>query len=598
MDTFNKEREQESEEQRTHKVVLGSMEVAALYPSLDSKEDAHTAGQLVKKHSCLRTSFCWLEGARFLALSLKPAEIQQLGLQHVVHTRKHQGGAAPGLTTLETATPLHHTILEQSSKLNPPEALASEEEKKDILAAVVSKAIQIAMSEHVYHFNGTVYRQEKGGPMGNTLSGELARSTMLRWDQALLDILKKHTIIDNKMYKRYVDDQLGAYRELQPGVRWNQETNSLDIDENQVEPDKLLPGDQRTMAIVRQLANTINKRIVMVEDFPSKHQGGKMPVLDLQCWVEENGYLRWEHYSKPMSNPLLPLNISALPARMRRTTQIQEGMRIMRNCHQDLDWSIVAEHLSELMKRLQMSGYPHRYRESILKSVLAGHETKRARAAAPGGRPLHRSDEYHRDERAKIKARQGKLWYRRGGFDTVLFVPPTPGSILANKLKKMEEDTAPRRSWRFRVIETGGRTIKSQLQTPNPASPSHCGAEDCLPCITDKFGICGVNNVTYQISCTKCGTELGVHGEIMDTKVHHYIGETSRNLRTRSREHLRLLRNKDPKSALWKHNSIHHEASNEYNFTMTILQRHKDPLTRQIAEGVHKNSSARHPYEF
>ena len=409
MDTFNKEREQESEEQRTHKVVLGSMDVAALYPSLDSKEDAHTAGQLVRKHSCLMTSFCWLEGARFLALSLKPAEIQQLGLQHVVHTRKHQGGAALGLTTLETATPLHHTILEQSSKLNPPEALASEEEKKDILAAVVSKAIQIAMSEHVYHFNGTVYRQEKGGPMGNTLSGELARSTMLRWDQALLDILKKHTIIDNKMYKRYVDDQLGAYRELQPGVRWNQETNSLDIDENQVEPDKLLPGDQRTMAIVRQLANTINKRIVMVEDFPSKHQGGKMPVLDLQCWVEENGYLRWEHYSKPMSNPLLPLNISALPARMRRTTQIQEGMKIMRNWHQDLDWSIVAEHLSELMKRLQMSGYPPRYRESILKSVLAGHETKRARAAAPGGRPLHRSDEYHRDERAKIKARQGKL---------------------------------------------------------------------------------------------------------------------------------------------------------------------------------------------
>ena len=83
------------------------------------------------------------------------------------------------------------------------------------------------------------------------------------------------------------------------------------------------------MAIVRQLANTLMDRIVMVEDCPSNHKNGMMPVLDLQVWIDpENNKIRWQHYRKPVSNPLLTLKISALPDKIKRCTHAQEGIRI------------------------------------------------------------------------------------------------------------------------------------------------------------------------------------------------------------------------------------------------------------------------------
>ena len=292
-----------------------------------------------------------------------------------------------------------------------------------------------------------------------------------------------------------MDDHLGIYQP--PGTRWVPNMSALFLDPTKVEEDSDIPMDVRTMKLVRALANSINPRIRMVEDCPSLHSSLKMPVLDLQVWTDESGFLQWEHFRKPMVNPLLPLAISALPAKVRRTTHTQEGIHILRNCSETLDWAIPAAHLTDLMRCLQRSGYDHKYRISILSAALTGFRKQQTAAAQPGGRPLHRPDTWQKEERAKRKTAAKTSWYRAGGYSSVLFVPPTPGSKLADSICTMELRTRSRRDWAFRVVEQGGKTLKQQLQTLNPAPPTHCGAQTACPaCQTTWASATGTTSAT------------------------------------------------------------------------------------------------------
>ena len=211
----------------------------------------------------------------------------------------------------------------------------------------------------------------------------------------------------------------------------------------------------------------------------------------------------------------------------------------------------------------------------------------------PQGRPLHRPDRYMKEARAASKATQKSTWYRAGGYSTVLFVPPTPGSSLANQIKTMEENTRQRRDWSFRVVELGGRSLKTQLQTPNPGKPASCGAGDCLPCLSNNLGSCGKTNICYKISCTWC--LQGIQdpptpgSQVQDQQPQHqvYIGESSRSMRVRSSGHVRLFLKKDKSSPLWKHSTLFHRGSLDLGmFNMKMATSHRDPLSRQVTEGV------------
>ena len=49
----------------------------------------------------------------------------------------------------------------------------------------------------------------------------------------------------------------------------------------------LIPGDRRTMEIVRDIVNSIHPSIQFEVDYPSKYEDGKMSLLDLKVWVQE-----------------------------------------------------------------------------------------------------------------------------------------------------------------------------------------------------------------------------------------------------------------------------------------------------------------------
>ena len=80
-----------------------------------------------------------------------------------------------------------------------------------------------------------------------------------------------------------------------------------------------------------------------------------MLALDTQIWVE-NGRILYEHYRKPMANPLVMMECSAMPTKVKRTTLTQEVVRILRNISKELPEETATKHLSEFSSRMKASG--------------------------------------------------------------------------------------------------------------------------------------------------------------------------------------------------------------------------------------------------
>ena len=72
-------------------------------------------------------------------------------------------------------------------------------------------------------------------------------------------------------------------------------------------------------------------------------------------------------------------------------------------------------------------------------------------------------------------------WSSRGGHIAPIFVPPTPNSELATSLRAIADSEAEA-GVLFKIVETGGLSMKSVLQKSNPLETMGCDSQDCLPC--------------------------------------------------------------------------------------------------------------------
>ena len=159
-------------------------------------------------------------------------------------------------------------------------------------------------------------------------------------------------------------------------------------------------------------------------------------------------------------------------------------------------------------------------------------------------------------------------WYKRGGNEAVIFVPVTPNSQLQRKCQK----EIKRQGFKIKVVEKAGIAIKRLLQRSDPCKPRQCEREDCLVCRTDGKGPCDRQSVTYEIKCTECNNI--------------YVGETSRSVYTRGKEHEMSLSDKEERSALWKHcKEKHNNEVQRFQMNVTGLYSN-DAMLRQISEGV------------
>ena len=88
------------------------------------------------------------------------------------------------------------------------------------------------------------------------------------------------------MLKIYIDDENIACEAFPPGSRLI--NGKIVIVEEEIENDRLIPGDKRTAAILLEISNSISDFIKLTADYPSKNENGWMPILDLQVKTVNN----------------------------------------------------------------------------------------------------------------------------------------------------------------------------------------------------------------------------------------------------------------------------------------------------------------------
>ena len=104
-------------------------------------------------------------------------------------------------------------------------------------------------------------------------------------------------------------------------------------------------------------------------DVPSLHDNCRLPVLDLEVWIDDQNRCLYSFYSKDISTPYTILFNSAVPVSTKRTTMLQEGIRRWVNTSSLVPEEELKCTLSRYMNKLRVSGYDLKYRLEVLKGI-------------------------------------------------------------------------------------------------------------------------------------------------------------------------------------------------------------------------------------
>ena len=175
-------------------------------------------------------------------------------------------------------------------------------QKKRMVACMIKEVIRLVMSKHFYSFNNGLFRQTDGAGIGNAASEKLGKLLLKRFNRQSMKALKKNKV-EVDTYGRFVDDVMTALASLDPGVRFVE--GKLTFSQDCVEEESELPGDVNTFSELVKIADSIYKCVQFTSECPSSHEEGKVPVLDLQLFVGEEGTRLHEFYEKPVTCPFV-----------------------------------------------------------------------------------------------------------------------------------------------------------------------------------------------------------------------------------------------------------------------------------------------------
>ena len=147
------------------------------------------------------------------------------------------------------------------------------------------------------------------------------------------------------------------------------------------------------------------------------------------------------------------------------------------------------------------------------------------------------------------------------------------------------------------VVERSGTPLKLMFPLTKIGGGKECGRPDCRTCTQEtrgeKLPPCTKRNVLYENICLVCNPDVL---EDKDSKkkgwsppLHPpsvYIGESSRSLYERGKEHWRSYRTKAEDSHIYKHQMLHHGGQEDPKLHLRPIKFLGTARTRQLCEAV------------
>ena len=383
-----------NESENLTKSIVGSMDVTALYPSIDVDFAVDKCIQLIDESDMEFINIDTDELGSFLMMTNNKEELQTKDLLKYCPARITKRGRAPKLTASGVANNKEKRWTGWTKSDIKPGSL----EIKKLVTLALRTSLLVTMKNHICQIDNNVYKQTQGGEIDVGIAGDVATLFMVWWDRELKNRLRRQSI-KVQLYKRYVDDTNLVVKTV---PRANEQ-----------------PNDKLTMETIQKVANEIHPSISVTIDFPTNHVNNKMPVLDLELWigmVEVDGSMKhqilFSHYMKPMANKYLINNRSALSATMKNKVLVADLVRIMRNVSLQCPESERQKHIQHFIKRMQFSGYHQRERVKVYNEAKRRFE-KIIERDRKGECPMYRRKFWERRQREQEKINKKRTWYTK-----------------------------------------------------------------------------------------------------------------------------------------------------------------------------------------
>ena len=147
------------------------------------------------------------------------------------------------------------------------------------------------------------------------------------------------------------------------------------------------------------------------------------------------------------------------------------------------------------------------------------------------------------------------------------------------------------------MVEMGGSSLGQLFSNRNPWAGTACGRTDCYTCHqggnSERKEDCFRRNILYKSTCVTCEDREIEKGKTSKNKKgkadlsgkNVYVGETSRSLYERSREHVKDGADRTEDSHIAKHWEQVHKGEPMPEFRFKIVS-FKDSLSRHVAESA------------
>ena len=326
LEEYNKSVKDVNMGQSTNKTFIASMDVTSLYPLLKTEATAKEIKDTILESDIIVKDVNWRALGIFLRKNMTTYEIAQCKFCEYIPSQRKRNKEHRGK--------VHESDLWIFGENEPVESVI-----KDMLAESISKACILIMNNHVYKFSEKFYVQENEGSIGVTFTGIAAEIKMLRWCLKLKVKLQKLNI-KNHLQSRLVDDITLIPESIKPGMKVVDD--KLVFCSQKEKEDRDISDDIRTMTIIQEIANNLDKDIKVTFDVPSLHSDKMVPILDLKVRMNEEGYVEHIFYRKPMASTLVTHKESALSTNSKFTILTQECFRRLHNTTDNVSITILA----------------------------------------------------------------------------------------------------------------------------------------------------------------------------------------------------------------------------------------------------------------
>ena len=261
------------------KMILASMDIKKWYPSTIARPSAKVIKKMIIDSGLEFEGMDYDAVSRYLAEHMSNEEIEEEKFEEIVYRknenvkkRKKKVNKSKDVTTAndDEVTEAHKLDqMENQDLYLKPIRNPTSLEKRNMLAKSVEIMIIVTMENHVYRFGNEIRRQREGGPIGLSLTGEIADCYMINWDRQFLEKLKSLGI-DPAIYERFKDDITILVKCLEAGLKFEHGSLIMDLEKQKVDQEK--SDEEITMAIIKDIAESVDKMLEFTVDYPGNHK--------------------------------------------------------------------------------------------------------------------------------------------------------------------------------------------------------------------------------------------------------------------------------------------------------------------------------------